>query len=87
MSLNNDLKDLKELIKIKDINDLEDVNESNYKEIKSLKKDIESLLISIKSRDEEIKNFKKYSHTPCYLKLDRSQPEKEFEIFLEVNKI
>jgi type III restriction enzyme len=36
--------------------------------------------------DQEIKNFKKYSHAPCYLKLDRSLPEKEFEIFLEENQ-
>jgi len=83
MTLNNDLKDLKdlkELIKIKDINDLEDVNESNYKEIKSLKKDIESLLLSIKSKDDEIKDLREviknnnednYYNALCIYKQDK----------------
>ncbi len=34
--------------------------------------------------DEEIKH-KKYSYNPCYLRLDRTKPEREFEKYLEEN--
>lgn len=34
---------------------------------------------------DEIVKVKKYSHEPCYLNTDRSNPEREFETFLNAN--
>jgi type III restriction enzyme len=75
----------KAIVEFKKINDLI-ISEKKSLGEKIYNFNIPKILFYNEFVDEEIKNFKKYSHTPCYLKLDRSQPEKEFEIFLEENQ-
>lgn len=36
--------------------------------------------------ESEKKDYKNYAHNPCYLKIDRSNPEKEFEDYLSKSK-
>ena len=75
----------KAIVEFKKINDLI-ISEKKSLGEKIYNFNIPKILFYNEFVDEEIKNFKKYSHTPCYLKSDRSQPEKEFEIFLEENQ-